>query len=120
MRLTNRYDVAHEFFYQTGNKNYTFGGTCSFYENTFFSYSTCIGEITEDINGQRVLLISDNNFSHTTSKHLSALYNASPFYDIYTFYQDYGNREFYTNEILKVIKNNLQPSKFTRKENIYT
>ena len=117
MRLTNKHDVAHNFFYQTSNKKYTFGGTCSFDEYRFFSYDTCIGEITEDINGQRVLLISDNNFSHTTSKHLSALASANPLYKSYFFHQYMSNQVFYTNEILKIIKNNLKPTKFTRKEN---
>ena len=117
MRLTNRHDVAHAFFYQTDDSNYTFGGTCSFDENIFFSYRTCIGEITEDINGQRVLLISDNHFSNTTNKHLSALASASPFYKNYYFPQYRGNRVFFTNEILEIIKINLQPSNFKRKEN---
>ncbi len=117
MRLTNNYAVAHEFFYQTDNANYTFGTNCTFNIDKFYSYGTCIGEITEDIYGQRVLLISDNNFSNTTSKHLSALVSANPYYKRYYFHQYIASRGFYTNEIFGIIKNNLQPAKFTLKEN---
>lgn len=47
-------------------------GNVSFYGDEFYSYSTCISKKLQGY-GQKVLLISRNNFSSTTAKHLSKL-----------------------------------------------
>lgn len=47
-------------------------GNVSFNDDEFYSYSTCIAKKLQGY-GQKVLLISRNNFSNTTAKHISDL-----------------------------------------------
>ena len=51
-------------------------GNCanvSFNPNEFYSYKTCIAKKVKGYGGQRVLLVSRDNFSITTSKHIQCI-----------------------------------------------
>lgn len=112
-------DVAHHFFYFEGDTFSRSGMTVSYRNNVFYSYSTAIGQITEDRTGRKVCIISDNNFSSTTSKHISALRYASK-YPIYYFPQDRGNQSFHSFNIISNLNRGLKyysESKLTQKPN---
>lgn len=72
-------DVAHKFFYQTGEYFSRSSMTTSFNDDTYYSYSTAIGKKITGKDGQDILLISDNTFSNTTAKHINELVYACPF-----------------------------------------
>ena len=114
-------DVAHNFFYDDINSSFERQSMTVWYSHgKYYSYSTCIGEMTTDINGKNVVIISDNNFSNTTAKHLNELRVACPYYDIYYLPQQRGNGEFYVNETIDHLKSNLEwyaKSKLTQKPN---
>lgn len=76
---SNIYDLAHGFFYdpQDGERFYT--NSASFIGNRFLSYGTCIGYIYEGKMGEKTLLVSDDNMSVTTAKHIRYLIGACPF-----------------------------------------
>ena len=112
-------DVAHKFFYDRNGSFERASMTTSYYNNKFYSYSTCIGEISTDINGNEICIISDDNFSSTTSKHLSSLRYACPMNIVY-LPQNMGNNEFYALEIVRELARNLEyysKSKLTQKPN---
>lgn len=69
-------EFFHSFFYS--GKTYDKHGNLSYDYPVFLSYSTAIGEIAATIDGERVLIVSDNSFSVTTAKHIGALSAASP------------------------------------------
>lgn len=82
------YDLAHRFFHEPekrgeyANVNTSFSyyvrddGSVAW--RRYYSYSTCIAEIRKDRKGQDVLVISDDTYSHCTSKHLYELRRANP------------------------------------------
>lgn len=86
------FDIAHKFFYNNGGYYSPSCSPMSFNEDKFFSYYTLIGKICSNKHGARVLLISDNNFSATTSKHISYLRQACPFNYIRVV-MEYGERD---------------------------
>lgn len=100
-------DVAHMFFYEDLRFFNRSGMTVSYTYNKFYSYSTCIGELAETVQGTRVLLVSANIFSHTTAKHLHYLQSACPL-PIVTLPQRYENTEFDADYVVKQIKQNLE------------
>ena len=120
--MQNR-DVAHRFFYDSIDSSFERRSMSVWYSRgKYYSYSTCIGEMSKDINGNNVFIISDNNFSMTTAKHLGELRHACPYsvVDIYYLPQSQGNREFYVNETINHLKNNLEwysKAKLTQKPN---
>ena len=120
--MQNR-DVAHRFFYDSIDSSFEKRSMTVWYSHgKYYSYSTCIGEMSTDINGKNIFIISDNNFSMTTSKHLGELRRACPYsvVDIYYLPQSQGNREFYVNETINHLKSNLEwysKSKLTQKPN---
>ena len=120
--MQNR-DVAHRFFYDSIDSYFERRSMTVWYSRgKYYSYSTCIGEMSKDINGNNVFIISDNNFSMTTAKHLGELRHACPYsvVDIYYLPQSQGNREFYVNETIEHLKSNLEwysKSKLTQKPN---
>lgn len=70
MRYYSNLDCAKAFV-----KGDCYCGKCnnvSFNNDEFYSYSTCIAKKVQGY-GQRVLLVSRDNFSSTTSKHISAI-----------------------------------------------
>lgn len=106
----NNQDVAHKFFYQTGeifDKRYM---SVNFNDDTFYSYYTAIGKKIVGKNGDDILLISDNNFSNTTCKHINYLMQACPFgcKNIIRIPQRYGSHYLNLNTILKDIEENLK------------
>lgn len=119
--MTN-FEVAKRFFTD-------FNGICdrkymtvSYQNNIFYSYNTAIAKIVKDINGNNVLIVSYENFSRTTSKHLRGVLNACSDhgYNRYYFFHDYNRRDFYPSWILNDIKANLEyysNEKLTQKKN---
>ena len=79
MRITGNRDIAHAFFYQTGQYYRKDRFSCSYSDDLFFSYGTAIGRKLKNNQGQDVLLYSDSNMSNTTGKHLNYLRSACPF-----------------------------------------
>lgn len=72
------YDLAHA-FYHNNNGWECRSNSCSFLENKFYSYYTCIGLIYTDKNGKKHLFYSKYNMSNTTSKHIGVMLNACPY-----------------------------------------
>jgi hypothetical protein len=116
--MQNR-EVAHKFFYDVNGSFDRRSMTVSYEYNKYYSYGTVIGKLTEDINGRTVCIISNNNFSMTTAKHLSELRQACPF-PIYYLPQRMYNKDFYVEEIIEQLKQNLDyysKAKLTQKPN---
>ena len=112
-------DVAHEFFYDLGGSFDRGSMIVSYGNNKYWSYGTVIGKITKDINGDFICIISDNNFSMTTSKHLGELRSACRF-PIYYLPQNLGSSDFYIDDTLEKLKSNLEyysNAKLTQKHN---
>lgn len=102
--MQNR-DVAHQFFYDLNGSFDRRSMTVSYCRGKYYSYSTVIGQIAETITGKTVLLISDNNFSNTTAKHLNELKAACP-YELVYLPQTQGNNCFYPQDVIdKCIRN---------------
>lgn len=124
---SNITDLAHSFYYQ-GNDfddETCYTRSASYRGRVFNSYGTTIGAIVRGKNGN-VLLYSDAYMSSTTSKHLSALKNASPFHKLACPF-DYGHSLFRCTEkeIVRFIKEQFerelandkkQKHSYTRKE----
>jgi hypothetical protein len=115
----NNYEVAHKFFYDlNGNfeKSYL---NVSYNNYKFYSYYTCIGKVVDSLDGRCILLVSENDFSNTTSKHIGNLLGACPFDFIYVPV-NYGDNDIDINNLEnKIIKqlNIYKNSKLTLKEN---
>lgn len=78
--MTTNARIAHDFFYSGFDKTRSLSGmSVSYDKNSFYSYYTTIGYVTADKEGNPVTLISRNNMSVTTAKHLSELWSASPY-----------------------------------------
>lgn len=81
-------ELAHRFFHEPDKRGeYARVNTSFLYYSTmggvlvwkYFSYSTCIGEIRRNKDGEFCLLVSDETYSKCTAKHLSELVRACPF-----------------------------------------
>lgn len=79
MRITGNRDIAHAFFYQTGQYYNKTRFTCSYSDDTFFSYGTAIGRKYKTDAGEDILLYSNESMSHSTGKHINYLIQANPF-----------------------------------------
>lgn len=75
---SNMHSLAHA-FYHDNNGWECRSNSCSFLENKFYSYYTCIGLVYTDKNGKKHLFYSKYNMSNTTSKHIGVMINACPF-----------------------------------------
>lgn len=107
MSKTN-WDMAHSFFYaDSDERNYPNYMNCGYDGNRFFSYSTVIAMIVENKEGNRVTLISDNNMSNTTARHLSNVWGASP-YKVYQVPFSYGERPTYLEDVAALFKQTLE------------
>ena len=82
------YELAHRFFYEPEARGeYTRVNTSFTYfkyadgteSRRYYSYNTCIAEIKRDKHGELCLIISDDTYSKTTSKHLYELRRACPY-----------------------------------------
>ena len=79
----NAQTMAHKGFYEPDGRG-EYAGCPLKYSNWggelhFISYSTTIARVVNDRNGNKVTLLSDCNYSHTTAKHLSYISGASPY-----------------------------------------
>lgn len=103
-------DVAHLFFYQ-GAYNYFDRGSMnvSYRCDTYYSYYTAIAKKITGKEGQDILLISDDNFSQTTAKHINELRRACPFgyNNIISVPQDYGKHYLEIETIVKRLADNI-------------
>lgn len=112
-------DVAHNFFYDNHGRFNRWSMNVSYGGGVFWSYGTAIGELTEDINGNTVCIISDDNFSNTTSKHIGVLAYACP-HQVYYLPQEYGSSAFYVESTIQRLSNRLEyysKAKLTQKPN---
>lgn len=72
--------VCHNFFYSGFNETYRPHYMNIGYKNEyFFSYNTAIGKVVKSKYEERILLISENDFSNTTRRHIGLLWNACLF-----------------------------------------
>lgn len=116
--MQNR-NVAHSFFYDINGKFERKSITVSYAYNKYWSYATVIAKITQTITGKTVCIISDNNFSATTAKHISELRSACPF-DVVYLPQSKGQQDFNAYDTVKICIDNLEyysKSKLTQKPN---
>lgn len=97
--------AAHEFFYSDGGF-YNRRSPEAFCNDLFFSYSTCIAKKTKTKDGRRILLLSKDKFSSTTSKHIAALKYAC-YWDIIEIPQTIDRSDFDYNEVLETLYSNL-------------
>lgn len=76
MTYTNE-TIAHAFFYEDGDliKNHLHLWKS---QNVIYSYSTPIAILTKDKNNNDILILSSNNMTHTTSRHISYIRRAAP------------------------------------------
>lgn len=84
--MTN-YDVAESFFENPNGSFERASMNVSYGNKVFYSYSTPIARIAKDINGNDVLLVSNNNLSVTTSKHIGNLLSANCRYENLKLYR---------------------------------
>lgn len=90
--MTTNAKIAHDFFYSGFDKTRSLSGmSVSYDKNSFYSYYTTIGYVATDKEGNPVTLISRDNMSQTTSKHLWELRSASP-YSCIPVEMNYGDR----------------------------
>ena len=84
-------------------------GNLSANGNRLYSYETCIAEKGKDINGDNVIIVSDNTFSNTTAKHISILRSKCAGAGVRTVRlpQYYDSAEFYPVHVIKDIKDTL-------------
>lgn len=114
------YEVAHSFFYDVNGKFERRSMTVSYEYNKYWSYGTVIGKITETKEGETVCILSNNNFSNTTAKHINELRQACPYYTIYYLPQTLGSNDFYPSEVINTCERNLKfysEAKLTQKAN---
>ena len=92
--MTTNNRIAHDFFYSGFDKTRSLSGmSVSYDKHSFYSYYTTIGYVTADKEGNPVTLISRDNMSATTAKHIRELWSASP-YPCISVEMVYGDRLF--------------------------
>ena len=101
-------EAAHAFFYSEGGF-YNRRTPEAFCNDLFFSYSTCIAKKTRTKDGRRILLLSKNKFSSTTSKHIAALKYAC-YWDIIEIPQQIDRNNFDCDEVLNTLYSDLKYS----------
>ena len=116
----DNYGIAHKFFYDLSgyfSKHYM---NVSYKNYKFYSYGTIIGKVIEDLDGNFLLLVSENNFSNTTAKHINNLLRACPFNDYMYVPIEMYDRDIYINNLEKIICKKLdyfKNQKFSQKYN---
>jgi hypothetical protein len=116
----NNYDIAHKFFYDLDgyfSKHYM---NVSYSNYKYYSYYTIIGKVIEDIDGNYLLLVSEDNFSNTTAKHINNLLGACPFNNRMYVPVNYGDSDIYVDKLEEKIVKKLEiykKSKLALKEN---
>ena len=104
--MQNR-DVAHQFFYDLYGSFNRRSMTVSYYKGKYYSYATVIGQIAETITGKTICIISNNNFSNTTAKHINELRAACP-YEVVYLPQYQGSNSFYPADVVKHCIDNIE------------
>lgn len=115
---------AHNFFYEKDRYKYKSHNSMTYQGRDFFSYATQIARIVENKKKEKFLLLSWNNFSSTTSRHIYLVASACPYPIIYvpglrrdTYYNLNDNPKQtlgYFEEAMDLLIGN---NKFTRQEN---
>ena len=94
MSYTNE-TIAHAFFYENGDliKNHLHLWKSN---GVIYSYATPIAIIEKDKNNNDILILSSNNMTHTTGRHISYVRRAAPCNIVYYpfFYGNYFS-DFY-------------------------
>ena len=83
--------LIHRAFHDPEGRGEYAGCNVSFYHNSYatnfstsiYSYSTVVARVVDDINGNKITIISNAGYSNTTRKHLSCIRWASPYPVIY-------------------------------------
>ena len=120
MAIKTNWDVAHSFFYADRNEICNKSWLNIHYEGDMcYSYGTVIAKIVRGIDGRKYTLLSYDNMSATTSKHIGNLHGASP-YEVIRVPMEYGNPSFDIKWLERRISNRLDDyaeSRLSRKEN---
>ena len=120
MAIKTNWDVAHHFFYQDGHERCNPSWlNCGFDGDDFYSYSTIIAKIVTGLDGRHYTLVSYDNMSPTTGRHISNVVAASP-YEVIRVPMAYGYSSFDIKCLEQRISANLDmyaESRLSRKEN---
>lgn len=101
-------DVAHNYFYASNGEHFSWRSmSVSYTYKHYFSYSTCVAELARTVSGTKIYIISDNNFSMTTNKHIGELKRACPV-EYVLLPQSMGSKEFEVSEVFETIEHNLK------------
>ena len=73
-------DVAHSWIHQRHSSAHSAGSRCSFSGKEIFSYSTMMGKIYENKKGSKLVLLNEDRYSATTSRHQYVIKAAIPSY----------------------------------------
>ena len=99
--------MCHNFFYSP-RRDYNIQSCNIWYkDNRIYSYNTCIGELVTTVSGEQILLVSDNDFSTTTAKHINILRCACPF-RLCSIPQRWNNHQFNLSSCIEDIAYNLR------------
>ena len=100
--------VAHNYFYASNGEQFNRRSmSVSYTYRHYFSYSTCVAELAHTVSGTKIYIISDNNFSMTTSKHIGELKRACPV-EYILLPQSMYSKEFEVSEVFETIEHNLK------------
>lgn len=99
--MANNSQVAHRWANNDGTghlkgSNFYFDGAC------LFSYATMIGRIVADVHGNKVALINERNYSHSTQRHKSEALRALDYGSLMPYFEvtaDVLNTWEYGNEV---------------------
>ena len=112
--------IAHRFFYSE-DRYFAPAGYNMWYDgDCFYSFSTIVGMKVDGLDGCRYLLISDDNMTPTTGRHISYLRSACPHGRILRVPMEYGDSYFEVGYIVPRLVERLKSLKelsMTRKEN---
>lgn len=104
-------DICHEFFQQNFEEtflpNYKNVG---YNKNVFISYRTAIAKVVRDKAGNMICLVSDDNFSTSTAKHINYLMRVCP-YKIIRVPFEYGSKDNTIDNIIYLLRQQLDDAK---------
>ena len=107
MTYYSRDDLAHEFFYNDNARNYPSYSACGYDGDNFYSYQTLIATLKTDKDGALVCLLSIENMSNTTAKHINAVRSAAPC-KVIRVYMEYGERDSDVNTFARRAVKNME------------
>lgn len=119
-RITTIQDVAHAFFYADEKDKFERRYmSVSFSGRVFYSYWTVIAAVVNDKAGKPVTLLSRDNMSMTTAKHINAVWDASPHNVLWVPFE-YGEHHFSIDFVVRNFEKELERTsklRMTRAEN---